>query len=100
MLPTTPVLVFVECTDPAIARMHYESAIGVGTLFGRWDTLQARISPLNSSTVDLAIPDFRESDLELLSQGRGVVRVERFIANITLPSVKEARREYYHQHAA
>lgn len=99
-MPTSPVHVYVECVNPSLARINFLAAIGIDTLFGRWEMLPARISPLNPCSIDIAIPDFRESDIELLRNQRGVVKVGRITADITLPSPIKARRDFFHPTAA
>ena len=101
-MPTsgTPTKVFLHCQDPATARWHMLSAIGVNTLFGRWGMLPAAISDLDPCSLNVQINDFRgESDLALLRDIPGVLEVRPFDASIQLPDPVQARREHF-LHAA
>jgi hypothetical protein len=92
MVPTRPVLVFIECVDQETAYRHFLAALGLRTPIGRWDMMPAQISGENPCSLDVAIFDFRErDDLTILRSLPGVVRVEVFAANITLPDPMKVR---------
>ena len=88
--------VFVECHDPHTVEMLELQAVGLGTLFFRWEMIANRRSKDNPElSLDLEIPDFRPSDIPLIQSYPGVERANVFPTpdNTPFPDVHTRRKE-------
>lgn len=97
---------FIECDCEKVLTALEMQAVGLGTLFFRWEMIGNRRSPSNPDrSLDIDIPDFRESDLVLIKSYPGVTKVERFTEpDLAIPTALARRREllerYVSDHAA